>query len=47
MIEALKYVGLGTAKAVLNARPEVLDQADLEDTTIEHVLNVIRAEFDD
>ena len=47
VIEALKDVGLGTAKAVLNARPEVLDQADLEDTTIEHVFNVIRAEFDE
>ena len=47
VIEALKDVGLGTAKAVLNARQEVLDQADLEDTTIEHVFNVIRAEFDD
>ena len=47
MIEALKDLGLGTAKAVLNAPKEVLDQADLEDTTIQHVMEVIRAEFED
>ncbi len=47
MIEALKDLGLGTAKAVLNAPQEVLDQADLEDSTIQHVLDVIKAEFDD
>ena len=34
VIEALKDLGLGTAKAVLNAPLEVLDQADLEDTTL-------------
>ncbi len=47
VIEALKDLGLGTAKAVLNAPQEVLDQADLEDSTIQHVLDVIKAEFDD
>ncbi|MDE6400329.1 MAG: transcription termination/antitermination protein NusA, partial [Muribaculaceae bacterium] len=47
VIEALKDLGLGTAKAVLNAKPEILEQADLEDSTLEHVLNVIRSEFDD
>lgn len=47
VIEALKDLGLGTAKAVLNAPLEVLDQADLEDTTLEHVLEVLRAEFED
>ncbi len=47
VIEALKDLGLGTAKAVLNASKEKLDQADLEDETIEHVLNVLRAEFED
>ena len=45
VIEALKDLGLGTAKAVLNAPREVLDQADLEDSTLEHVLEVLRAEF--
>lgn len=47
VIEALKDLGLGTAKAVLNAKPEVLEQADLEDSTLEHVLSVIRAEFEE
>ncbi|MDE5874740.1 MAG: transcription termination factor NusA [Muribaculaceae bacterium] len=47
VIEQLKNIGLGTAKAVLNATPEKLDQADLEDDTIRQVLDVIRAEFDD
>ena len=47
VIEALKDLGLGTAKAVLNAPREVLDQADLEDSTLENVLNVLRAEFED
>lgn len=47
VIEALKDLGLGTAKAVLNASPETLAQADLEDETIENVMNVLRAEFED
>lgn len=47
VIEALKDLGLGTAKAVLNARPEILEQADLEDGTLQHVFEVIKAEFDD
>ncbi|MBD5357088.1 MAG: transcription termination/antitermination protein NusA [Bacteroides sp.] len=47
VIEALKNIGLGTAKSVLNATPEKLDQADLEDDTIQQVLDIIRAEFDD
>ena len=47
VIEALKDLGLGTAKAVLNAPREVLNQADLEDETVENVLAVLRAEFED
>ena len=47
VIEALKDLGLGTAKAVLNAPKEVLDQADLEDETLENVFNILKAEFDD
>lgn len=47
VIEALKNIGLGTAKSVLNATPEKLDQADLEDDTIQQVLDIIRAEFED
>lgn len=47
VIEALKDLGLGTAKAVLNARPEILEQADLEESTLQHVLEVLRSEFED
>lgn len=47
VIEALKDLGLGTAKAVLNASPEVLAQADLEDETLQQVMDVLRAEFED
>ncbi len=47
VIEALKDLGLGTAKAVLNASPETLEQADLEDDTLQHVLDTLRAEFED
>ena len=47
VIEALKDLGLGTAKAVLNASPETIAQADLEDETIDHVMQVLRAEFED
>ncbi len=47
VIEALKDLGLGTAKAVLNAPESVIAQADLEDETVEHVMEVLRAEFED
>ncbi|MDE5551897.1 MAG: transcription termination factor NusA, partial [Muribaculaceae bacterium] len=47
VIEALKDLGLGTAKAVLNADPKVLEQADLETETLEHVMSVLKAEFED
>lgn len=47
VVETLKNLGLSTAKAVLNARPELLEQADLEDATLQHVMDVLRAEFED
>lgn len=47
VIDALKDLGLGTAKAVLNAKPELLEQADLEDSTLQHVMDVLRAEFEE
>lgn len=47
VIEALKDLGLATAKAVLNAPQNLLDQADLEDDTLEHVKSVLKAEFED
>ena len=47
VIEQLKSIGLMTAKAVLKASAEKLEQADLEEDTIEHVIDVLKAEFDD
>lgn len=48
IIETLKDLGLATAKAVLNApRDMLLGQADLEEDTVEKVLAVLRAEFED
>ena len=47
MIEAIKSIGLDTAKAVLNAPREMLvEKADLEEETVDHVINVLRAEFE-
>lgn len=48
VIEILKNLGLGTAKAVLNAdRDMLIQQADLEEDTVDHVLEVLRSEFED
>ena len=47
VIEALKDLGLGTAKAVLNADPKTLEQADLEAETLENVLKILKSEFED
>lgn len=47
VIEALKDLGLGTAKAVLNAPKHIIDQADLEESTLQHVMDVLSAEFED
>lgn len=47
IIDAIKAIGLETAKAVLNAPREMLiDKADLEEETVDHLLNVLRAEFE-
>ena len=47
VIDAIKSIGLDTAKAVLNAPREMLvEKADLEEETVDHVLNVLRAEFE-
>ena len=46
VIDAIKSIGLDTAKAVLNAPREMLvEKADLEQETVDHVLNLLRAEF--
>ena len=47
VIDAIKRIGLDTAKSVLNAPREMLvEKADLEEETVDHVLNVLRAEFE-
>lgn len=48
VIEALKGIGCTTAKAVLNMpREQIIDKADLEESTVDHVLEVLKAEFED
>jgi N utilization substance protein A len=48
VIEALKDLGLATAKSVLNTPKEkLMEQADLEESTVDHVLEVLKAEFED
>ena len=48
IIEAIKALGLDTAKAVLNAPREMLiEKADLEESTVDEVLNILRAEFEE
>ena len=47
VIQALKGIGLATAKAVLEADPKlVADKADLEEETVEDVRNILSKEFE-
>ena len=47
IIDSIKAIGLDTAKAVLGAPREMLiEKADLEEETVDHVLEVLRAEFE-
>lgn len=48
VISTFKSIGCDTAKAVLRkTREELIRATDLEESTIDHVLEVLRAEFDD
>ena len=48
VIDALKSIGCATAKAVLNTpREDLVDKADLEEDTVDEVLEILRAEFED
>lgn len=48
VIDAIKAIGLDTAKAVLNAPRELLiEKADLEEETVDSVLDILGAEFED
>ena len=47
VIDAVKALGLDTAKAVLNAPREMLiEKADLEEETVDQMLKVLKAEFE-
>lgn len=48
VIDALKNIGCTTAKSVLNTpREQIIDKADLEESTVDHVIEVLKAEFED
>ena len=48
VIDAIKSIGLDTAKAVLKAPREMLiEKADLEESTVDDVLRILKAEFED
>ena len=48
VIDAIKAIGITTAKEVLNAPREMLiEKADLEEDTVDELLNILRAEFED
>ena len=48
VIEALKSLGYTTAKAVLKAdRQKLIDDADLEEDTVDNLINVLKAEYED
>jgi len=47
IIDSIKAIGLDTAKAVINAPREMLiEKADLEEETVDEVLNILKAEFE-
>ena len=47
VIDAIKAIGIDTAKAVLNAPREMLvEKADLEEETVDQLINVLKAEFE-
>ena len=48
VIDALKEIGCVTAKSVLNMpRQTLIDKADLEEDTVDNVISVLKAEFDE
>lgn len=48
VIDALKSIGCVTAKNVLNTpRQTLIDKADLEEETVDNVIEVLRAEFEE
>lgn len=47
VINAIKSIGIDTAKGVLNApREMIIEKADLEESTVDDVLRILKAEFE-
>ena len=47
VIDSINAIGLDTAKSVLNAPREMLiEKADLEEETVDHVIEVLKSEFE-
>ena len=48
VVEALKNMGCATAKAVLRTpREELIEKADLEEDTVDNVISILKAEFEE
>ena len=48
VIDAIKAIGIDTAKAVLNAPREMLiEKTDLEEETVDEVLRILKSEFEE
>ena len=48
VIEALKAIGCATAKSVLAmSREELVEKADLEENTVDEIINILKAEFEE
>ena len=48
IIDQLKKIGCSTAKNVLAlSRDKIIKEADLEEVTVDNILNILRAEFED
>jgi len=48
VIDAIKSIGLDTAKSVLSApREMLLEKADLEESTVDDILRILKAEFEE
>ncbi|MDY5939159.1 MAG: transcription termination/antitermination protein NusA, partial [Phocaeicola sp.] len=48
VIDAIKAIGIDTAKGVLNTpRERLIEKADLEEDTVDEVIRILRAEFEE
>ena len=48
VIESLKAIGFATAKSVLAmSREELIEKADLEENTVDEIINILKAEFEE